>query len=121
DLRASAPQALLDFAHLLHGVDLEREVVEAWTVGRESPAALLPEREDQSVTLTQEHEELVRFLGFERSLEAEYLLVELLRPLDVADVEADVAGLQRGDRSGRPRGGGGGGGHGHIHYQVRKG
>ena len=63
----------------------------------EASGALLPQGQQQCAVLAEEGEPAFGAgFGLAQDLEAEHAPVELDRPVQVGDVQADVAGLERG-------------------------
>src|SRR5262245_2787984 len=90
-LQPSKP--LLGLLHIFYGSYLEREVVEARSLLVKTTFTLLPECQDQLLILTQKGESTAVFLRFAHNFKPEHLLVELLRTVQVADIQSNVACL----------------------------
>src|SRR5262245_42147668 len=88
--RAECAEPLLKGAHRVDRADLKGQMVKARLVRGKPPLTLLPEREDQRAILGQKHKLPPHLLGLTEHLQPKDLLVELLRALEIADIQADM-------------------------------
>jgi hypothetical protein len=91
---AAGPRALRVLRHLVHTSHLEREMVKARAVLGEDPRGLLPQGQDQPRGILEKDVAPAGFSGFSLDRETENVLVEGFGPLEIADIETDVTGLE---------------------------
>jgi len=88
-------QALLGDPHFVDGPHLKREMVESGSSGIETPLALLPEREDEPLAVSEEGETPPCRVRAADPGQSENIAVELDRTIEVRHVDPNVSCLCR--------------------------
>ncbi len=86
-------QSRFKVSYLLNSVNLKRKMVKTRMVRIKAPLTLLPQGEDEPLTIGEKGETTTFFLELSLDGEAKYCLVELLRAIKVAYVQTNMACL----------------------------